>query len=359
MNLQDVARQRLANQQVGRSQLSSPKDLLGWMGALQAQDYEMAKWALAIRLPGCTLKEIEVAIESGEIIRTHVLRPTWHFVAAENLRWMLKLTRPRIMAAVKSRHNYLGLTEKAIARSNSLIAEALSGGKQLIRKKLVEILEDAGFENSDNRASHLLLRAELDGVICSGASKGKDYTFALLDERVPEAPKLDKEEALAKLAGIYFRSHGPATLEDFAWWSGLTMTDARKVLDMIRDDFNSVGIDSQTYWFAETPPIRDISSVHLLPGYDEFIISYKERSAVIADEHHRKAISSNGIFWPAIVHNGQVIGIWKRTVRKETVVVETEYFRKPTKQIRSLVEEAAGRFGIFLGRECDLNHNLN
>lgn len=179
MKFDDIAKIRLINQHVGKTQFSSPATLVHHMGALQAQDYNMAKWAMGIRLPGSTLQTIEKAIADGEIIRTHLLRPTWHFIAAHDLRWMLELTAPRIKIAMRTRHKFLGLTEKAITRSNNIIAEALSGGKQLPRKKLVHELEQAGFKNTDNRASHLLLRAELDGVICSGATKGNQIYLRL------------------------------------------------------------------------------------------------------------------------------------------------------------------------------------
>lgn len=360
MDGNSISRHRIVNQQVQHSSFTTPQELLGWMGAMQAQDYRMVKWALGIRLPGATKAMIEKAIEDGEIIRTHLLRPTWHFVAADDLRWLLKLTAPRIKVAIRSRHKQLGITDEVISQSNAVIADALGSGDHLTRRALVDELEEAGFENKDNLASHLLLRAELDGIICSGASKGKNHTYALMEDRVPETETINKEEAQAKLARIYFRSHGPATLEDFTWWSGLTKTSARKGLEMVKEDFISEEFDAQTYWFAEDTPAAPLKkSAFLLPAYDEFLISYRNRSMVIPDDENRKrAISNNGIFRPVILVNGQIVGIWKRSVKKDQVIIETEFFETPSDDTTTMVEEAAGAFTRFLGRELQITHGL-
>lgn len=231
MTYSDIAIARFVNQYLSKkAPATTPKELLGRMGPMQAQDYQMAKWAIGIRLPGSTKETIEKAIRNGEIIRTHLLRPTWHFVAADDLRWMLDLTSPRIKVTMRSRHKSLGLTDEIIAKSNRVIEKALTENP-LTRNELVAELEASGFENKDNLASHLLLCAELEGIICSGPSKDDAYTYALLEERVPKSKSLSREEALYNLACIYFRSHGPATLEDFCWWSGLTKTGAREALE--------------------------------------------------------------------------------------------------------------------------------
>lgn len=352
MKFSDIAHLRLINQQVSVSNCKTPKELVQWMGALQAQDYNMVKWAMGVRLPGSTRKDIEEAIERGDIIRTHLLRPTWHFVAAEDLRWILELTAPRIRTALRTRHKFLGLTDKLVSKSNAVIVKALAESGPLPRTKLVQHLEDAGFENKDNLASHLLICAEMDGTICSGPTMGTDYTYALLDERVPETDTSDREEALAKLARTYFNSHGPATLEDFTWWSGLTITGVRAALEMVKPDLQSAEIDSQTWWFSNTePPSEAADLILLLPAYDEYIISYKSRDVVIPDKDHSKAFSNNGIFRPVIVVNGQAVGIWKRSVKEDTVIVEIDFFRKPTGKIKEEVEEAAGRYADFLGKK--------
>jgi len=328
------------------------------MGAMQAQDYNMVKWALGIRLPGSRLGTIEDAIEDGSIIRTHLLRPTWHFVAAEDLRWMLELTTPHIKSAMRSRLKQLGLSKSVLTKSKRVIERALSDGKQITRKQLVADLENAGFENTDNRASHLLINAELDGLICSGATQGNQYTYVLLEERIPTlGKKLNRDEALRALAHRYFTSHGPASLKDFAWWSGLPVADARSALDKIKADFRSVKFKSVLYWFGDSEnfQITNAGSVHLLPAYDEYLISYKTRSVSMAENAEEKAISNNGLFRPVVVVDGQVAGTWKRSKQHSKVNIEVQFFTKPNKTVAKQTEQAAHRYADFLGKELEIS----
>lgn len=361
MNSTILAYSRLINQQIAESRFSIPQELVSWMGALQAQNYNMVKWAIGVRLPGLTKKTVEAAIADGDIIRTHLLRPTWHFVAADDIRWMLRLTAPQIKKSMRSRHKQLGISNEIITRSRKIIEQALSGGKHLTRKKLVGMLERGGIDMGDNRASHLLLLAELDEVICCGPTKGKNYTYRLMDERIPESPNLKREEALAKLGQIYFRSHGPATLEDFSWWSGLTITDARKTVNLLGDTLNVEEIDSKTYYRSSGNTLSSESneSTWLLPAYDEFIIGYKDRDAVIAYKDQSKAISNNGIFRPIIVVDGQVTGIWKRISNKDKVMVETQFFEEPSLEVKERVECAAKDYSNFLEKEPVIEHMVH
>ena len=233
MKLADIAKIRLINQQIAGTKFKSIKDMVGWMGAMQAQDYAMAKWAVGVRLPNLTDQAVENAINNGEIIRTHLLRPTWHLVSADDIYWALELTAPRIMDSLKSRHTELGLSETILTKSNTIMEKALMGGKHLTREELMDELEKAKIPTDDNRLSHLLLWAELNGIVCSGAIKGGKQTHALLEERVSKTKSMTKEEALANLAKKYFTSHGPAALQDFAWWSGLSVGDAKSALEMV------------------------------------------------------------------------------------------------------------------------------
>lgn len=361
MNASTLVALRMVNHQLQSPSFGTAEDLTSWMGALQAQDYRMVKWAMGVRLPGATQTTIEEAIEDGRIIRTHLLRPTWHFVAARDLRWLLKLTAPRVKMAIRSRHKQLGITDEVVSQSNAVIADALGSGGPLIRTALVEALEKAGFENKDNMASHLLLRAELEGVICSGPSRGNQHTYTLLDARVPEMDTPDKEDARARLARIYFSSHGPATLEDFTWWSGLTKTSARKGLEAIGDDFISEEINGHPYWMSgalASADAKPAGNAYLLPAYDEFLISYRNRSRLIPDEENQqKAISNNGIFRPVIVVGGKVVGIWKRSIQKGRVLIEAEFFDRPADGTREKVEAAGQAYGQFLDKECEVRHN--
>ncbi|GAA4314161.1 winged helix DNA-binding domain-containing protein [Compostibacter hankyongensis] len=329
MNTRDIARMRLYSQQIAETNDKRVMETVYRMGAMQAQDYAMAKWAIGLRLPGATDRTVEEAIAGGTIIRTHVLRPTWHFVAAEDIRWMLALTAPRLKASLAGRHRRLELSPTVIRKSHRILEKALSEGEHLTREALLSRLEKAKIATTDVRGSHLLLSAELEGILCSGATKDKKITYALLAERVPETRALDRDEALAMLAERYFSSHGPATVADFSWWSGLSGTEARKGLDFVQHSFLSEKVGDDTYWFPPevvAPAKKAKPSVYLLPAFDEYIIGYKDRKAVLPSGHQRRAISNNGIFWPVVVVNGQVTGIWKRTLKKNGVDILPEFF---------------------------------
>ncbi len=360
MTLTDISDNRLIAQQVTATKFRTVKDIVGWMGAMQAQDYAMAKWAIGVRLPNSTDKAIETAIDKSEIIRTHLLRPTWHLVAAEDIYWLLELTAPRIKTLIKSRHKDLELSESLLNKSNTLIREALLGGNHLTRQEIAFKFQKANIATGNNRLYHIMLCAELEGIVCSGATKGKKQTYALLNERVSKPKSLSREDALEKIVRKYFSSHGPATLQDFAWWSGLSMSDARNAVEMVKSDFVSEKIGLETYWFPNSfSNLRDDNnSAYLLPAYDEFIISYKDRSASLPMGNLKKAVSSNGIFKPVIVINGQVAGLWKRIIKNDKVIVETDFFKQPTKSIKSLIEKEALEFGKFLGKKAELKHNI-
>jgi DNA glycosylase AlkZ-like len=359
MNLKDIARARLINQQMAGTKFKTGKEIVGWMCGMQAQDYNMAKWAVGIRLPGSTEKMIDEAVSSGEIIRTHILRPTWHFVLPEDINWMIGLAAPRFKSSFKSRWKAMGLAESIFKKSNSIIEKALANGKHLTREELVSRLEKAKISTRDQRIVHLLFRAELDGLVCSGSVKDKKQTYALLRERVPKSKIVHREEALANLAGRYFSSHGPATLQDFVWWSGLQVKDSRQALEMIKSKFISEKIGAQTYWFANSFSLSKTNkkSVYLLPAYDEFIISYKERSAAIPIENQKKAISNNGIFRPTILINGQVAGIWRQTIKKEKVIIETQSFHSPDEATKRSVKLAAAKYGDFLNKDIKIKYS--
>jgi hypothetical protein len=356
MNLSDLAKIRLISQQIDGSKLSSPKNALDWMGAIQAQDYEMAKWAIGIRLPGANDKGICAAIDKGEILRTHLLRPTWHFVTKDNIYWILELSAQQIKVSFKSRHIQLGLTNTILRKSNLVLEKALKGGNHLTREELIAELGKAKIPTNDNRASHIFVWAELDGLICSGATKNGKQTYAILEERVPERKPFNREAAMATLAQKYFLSRCPATLQDFVWWSGLTVSAARSALEMTAPNFIPEKINSQTYWFTPSFSFSKTmdKELFLLPAFDEFIISYKDRSATLALENHKKAVSDNGIFRPVIVENGQIIGIWKRTIVKNIVVLQVEFFEPQNKTMSSYVKEAAIQYGHYLDKQIEL-----
>jgi hypothetical protein len=353
MNPNDIALLRLLNQQIATPVFKTVNEVVSWLGAVQAQDYNMSEWAVGVRLPGSTADTIKSAINSGEIIRTHVLRPTWHLVSSADIYWMLELSAPQIKSLSRSRDKELGLTETAFGRSNSVIEKALSNGIHLTREEMVKVLAAAGFKNDNNRVSHLLMRAEIDGIIASGSIINGKQTYALLADRVSKTNTMNRDEAVVKLARRYFTSHGPATLYDFIWWSGLPVKDCRKAIEAVKLSFDSAKIGDETYFFTSnvTVPKFEKNHIVLLPAFDEFIISYKNRTASLPFENHIKAVLINGIFRPVIVHNGKVIGIWKRILKNDNVFPEIEYFGSPDKTTKKQVNKSFEHYAQFLEKK--------
>ncbi len=353
MNTNDIANLRLISQKIIPKALgtnfNSAKQIVGWMGAMQAQDFNMAKWAIGLRLNKATEENVLAAINSGEIIRTHVLRPTWHFVSAEDIYWMLDLSAPRIKSSMKGRNKQLELTDKIFKKCFIIMEKMLRDGNHLTRKELVNELNEAKIATDNYRSSHILFTAEMEGIICSGKMDANQTTYALLNERIQKPRSLQKEEALGKLAKKYFESHCPATLQDFIWWSGLSVTDSKQALEMIKNDFIAEKINSEEYWFPHCFPIpkQFKESVFLLPAFDEFLISYKDRTAAIIKENHGKAFSSNGIFRPTIIVNGQVKGLWKREIKNNILIIETHFFNNKNKMSKNGLKKTANRMGCF------------
>jgi hypothetical protein len=358
MTLEEISKYRLINQQIEKPEFETAKEMVAWMGAMQAQDFPMSKWAIGIRILNSTEKLIETAYNNGEIIRTHLMRPTWHFVSPDDIYWMLDLTAPKIKSSMKSRNNQLELTKEVFKKSNQLIEIALQKNKYLNREELSSEFEKANIKTDNNRLSHLLMEAELDQIICSGPIINNKLTYSLLQERVPTKKTLTKDESLAELAKRYFTSHGPATLKDFVWWSGLSVNEARKGNESLQSNFLSETIDSEKYWFTNSFPEADNNffSVHLLPAFDEYLISYRNRSASIEQIHNINAIFNNGIFRPIVVINGKVAGIWKRNIKKDRLLLEIESFIRFNKSIKVEIEKAAQILKNFLEKEIEISY---
>src|SRR6266702_1097930 len=356
----NIAHQRLHNQFITQQTFEKAGDVVEWLGAVQAQDYAAAKWALGLRMQNSTDDMIEQAFTDGTILRTHVMRPTWHFVLPVDIRWMLALTAPRVKAAIAYYDRTLGLDDTVFTQSNAVLAKALQGGKQLTRAELVSVLQQAGIATDHLQLiGHIIMRAELDGIICSGARRGKQFTYALLDDRAPQARTLDRDEALYELAGRYFTSHGPATLQDFVWWSGLTVADARTGLEMVTSQLMYEVIDGQTYWFtSSTLPANDLSqTVYLLPNYDEYIVGYTDRSAIF-DASHAQHLDARGnvLFQHTIVLNGLVVGTWKRILKKDEVMLTPSLFTPLTKDETHALAASAERYGEFLNMPVNVTY---
>lgn len=355
MTASTISYQRLSNQQVHGTGFNTVQQLVHWMGAMQAQDYTMAKYAIGVRLKNSTHQTIEDAINNSEIIRTHVLRPTWHFVAAEDIQWMLELTAKNLNRALSSNNKRLELDEKTFKKCNTIIEKLLRDGKHLTRKEIMTALGKKGIKTDDLRAGHIMFRAETDLVVCNGMKREKQFTYALFDERVPSSKRLSEEEALAQLAQRYFFSHGPATLQDFTWWSGLSVTDAKTGLESIKSKLISEKYKNNVYWFSESTSQKTKSSeIIFLPSFDEFLISYKSREISLDLLHAPHAFTNNGIFNPLIVHNAKVIGIWKPQYKKE-ILVKQHFFNTPTGKQKQLCTKAANEFGKFFQKEVKLS----
>lgn len=348
-----IAHLRLQNQQIAQSKFNTPQEVVAWHGAKQAQEYTHAKWAIGLRLPDATDQTIEAAIHAGTILRTHILRPTWHFVSSADIRWMMRLSAPQIANLGAAMEREMGLDATTFRRTNDIIAKTLEGGRQLTRKELAEAIEQAGIPANSSRMVFIMFHAEMELLVCNGSRRGKEQTYALLDERVPPSPEWSREESLAELARRYFTSHAPATLQDFTWWSGLRAGDARAALEMIKSGLVSMPLGELTYWMPKDLdiPNKFDPSVHLLPAFDEFMVSYKERGASLDPSKTALAITGNGIFKPIVVVNGRVAGIWSRTEKKTSVVIESQLFTELKPRENEGIARSAARFGKFLGKE--------
>ena len=349
-DLFDVAWQRLDNQFLLTRPFASAPKVVQTLGAVQAQDYVGAKWALALRMKKPSDAAIEGAMTRGEIIRTHVLRPTWHFVMPGDLRWMLALTGPRISLRMKTYNTTMGLDAATFARSNDLMARALEGGKQLTRQELAAAMRAKGVKiASVQHLAHLMMQAELDGVVCSGGLRGKQFTYALIDERVPATKPIDRDDALERLARLYFASRSPATLQDFSWWSGLTAADAKRGADMLK--LKSLEVDGRTYLTSgRRTAARRTPVAHLLPNYDEYFIGHKDRGAIGQRlERAGTRWPEGSVFWNVVAVDGQLVGGWKRVVTGKRVAIDVRLLVRPKPNERKAIADAADSYARFLG----------
>jgi hypothetical protein len=351
-----IADQRLANQQLLKPSLERASEVVSLLGAVQAQDYGAAKWGLAQRTRGARDPDVEKEIAAGTIVRTHILRPTWHFVAAADIGWMLALSAPRVHVANGYWYRWLEVDDAVARRSRTALTKALRDGKQLTRAELGQALTRAKIQlTSPQRLACIVMRAELDGLICSGARRGKQFTYALFDERVPRGKTLDRDEALCELATRYFSTRGPATADDFSWWSGLTKADSKRAAEAAAPELEHKAIDGRSYWFPTPTRLakRRTPIAHLLPNYDEYFIGFKDRSAFAARlreagiEPRTDALSGH-----ILTINGQIVGGWGRTLRGKGAVLSLKLLQSLTALENRAVEKAATSFGEFLGIEA-------
>ena len=325
--------------------------------AMQSQDYGGAKWAVGQRLAAATDASVDAAFQRGDILRTHVLRPTWHFVTPADIRWLLALTAPRIKASSAPYFRKHGLDAAALRRSRRVLEKQLAG-RQLTREELALPLAEAGLPTQGEALSYQMIAAELDGVICSGARRGKQHTYALLEERVAKTTTRSRDEALAELALRYLQGHGPALVQDLAWWSGLTVADAKRAIAACDGSLHSAEVADKTYWFAELSRAAPLESplVHLLPNYDEQLIAYRFRGNAADAAVAGRVGPGDGVFDGHFVAiDGLLVGSWRRELGKTHVSVQATLLRKLSRIERRELARAAQRYADFVQLKLELS----
>ncbi|MBA2375588.1 MAG: winged helix DNA-binding domain-containing protein [Rubrobacter sp.] len=349
----NIVRRRLENQLLAHPGAMRPDEIVRWFGAVQAQDLLPSLWALGVRIPGSTETEMERAVDEGKILRTWPMRGTIHYVPAEDARWMLGLMTPRIIARSASRYRELDLDESAFDHARSEIYAVLEGGGAMPRPELMSHLESRRVSTKGQRGYHILCHLAQEGFLCFGPREGKQPTIVLLDEWAPEQRSLDRGEALAEIAGRYFRSHGPATLHDFAWWTGLTVADCRVAMDSISSMLEKWEEADRTLWFApaDDPPQITPSGAMLLPFVDEYMVGYTDRRDFLKPEYSERTF--NGLM-ATVFSDGEIVGMWKRKLSARRAVVSLDLFRKLDPDERSSLDNVLRRYGDFLGLEAEL-----
>lgn len=345
----DIVRHRLVNQCLTESPHRTAAEVVGWLGAVQAQEYAQARWAIGLRAPHLTDVAVEAAFDAGLILRTHVLRPTWHFVTPADLRWLLALTGSRVQAGNALMYRRLELDASTLARAQAALTVALAG-QHLTRAEIRIALAQVGIEATGQRLAYLLMHAELEALICSGPRRGKQFTYALLDERAPAVPSLTREEALAALTRRYFASRAPATVADFTWWSGLTVKDVRVGLELVGNAFERAAIDGQEYVVPATlPAAAPPPTTFLMPDYDEYGISYRARGALFTPALV-VGISplKNGTMPHILVLDGVVGGTWQRPPTPKAKVA-VRLFAPPDATQQRALEQAVAHYHRFVG----------
>jgi hypothetical protein len=347
---QEVPYRRLQSLQLIDSAFSDVGKLITWMGAVQAQDYTSSKWALGVRLPGFTDIDIEDAIAAKQIVRTWPMRGTLHFVPARDAKWMLQLMASKTVQSTKTRRANLNLTDEELQKARLIIQNALSGGRTMERTALLQAIEDGGVSVASQRGYHILAHHAWQGLICLGPMQGKKPTFVLLDEWIPNSVELSRDEALTEMAVRYAQSHGPITVHDLSRWIGLSMKDARFGLQNAGARLATTEIAGAAHWMQPHAPAlpKTARDTLLLPAFDEFVIGYKDRTAVLHGDHENKVVpGGNGMFLPLVVADGQVIGVWKRTIAK-TIAVQVMLFASPTATQKDAITVAAQQFAQFV-----------
>jgi hypothetical protein len=350
MNSAEIIRLRLQLHGLSVPGALTPTEVVRRQGAMQSQEFGPAKWSIGQRVAGATEPAISRAFDAGEILRTHVLRPTWHFVVPADIRWLLELTGPRVHQKNATYYRREGVDDTVLAMAHAVIARALEGGRHRNRTDLADHLKCAGIEATNLGLGQIIMHAELVGLICSGPVRGKQQTYALLSERAPQATSLPRDEALAELVRRYFTSHGPATINDFTHWSSLTVADAKRGIDLLGGELRGATVDGRTYCFGELPAevvVDPSPTAHLLQAYDEYTNGYGESRDLFNPYVDRIAERIGAIHM--VVIDGKIAGAWKRTIRTREIQIEIRPFHDLAAAERDAVQRAAEAHGRFVG----------
>ena len=353
----DISRLRLDAQRIAGRAASTPEGLVTHLGAMQAQDYAGALWSIGLRVPGATRADVERAVVDRAIVRTWPMRGTLHFVPAVDARWMLELLAPRIMRGAAGRHRQMELDDAAFRRTRAILGRAMQDEPMLTRAAIYEALELGGVPTTGQRGIHILRHLSMERMLCLGPHAGKQPTFVLFDAWIGDSRRLDRDDALRTLAERYFVSHGPATLRDFVWWTGLTVAEAKVALHLARPALERVATDDDELWMSREPAAADEpdAPAHLLPGFDELLLGYKDRSASLAPRNAGLVVpGGNGVFRSTLVLNGRVCGTWTRSARGAAVALELSPFGRLTAAERRAFTAPAERYARFLGEEVTL-----
>lgn len=354
MDAAEVARRRLTAQGLEPSSARCAEAVIEHLTASQAQDLLPGRWSLAQRCSDVPPDAaVATALDEGRLLRTHVLRPTWHIVSPGALPWLLVATAPRVHRANASIYRQVGVDEELMRAARRVLETRLTRG-HATRTQLAAALADGGIHAEGVRLAHVLMYAELEGWICSGRNRGAQQTYALLGERVPDVRPVDREEALVRLASAYFSSRGPAVLKDFATWASLPLTEARRAVSQLDDQLEVTVVDGLTFLVAPDagpPPAKPGPSLHLVQAYDEIVSSYPDSRDVIAGTR----VLERTAYTHAVLLDGRLLGRWRylRDPGGWPAVVETRLLRELTGEERALMDAEVGRFAAFAGRDVD------
>lgn len=351
----EIVRLRLLNQQLSLSSFQTPAEIVSWLGALQAQDFMGGKWAIGMRLPKCSEDDIHTAIKTKKIIRSWPMRGTLHFVSPSDIRWMLRLLAVRMIPRMAPRLKQLELDDQTLSKGSKLLVSMLQGGKSKTRDEIYSVFESQGIHCANQRGLHIIGKAAHDGLVCFGTPIGKQQTFVLLDEWLPKTQEYSREESLGMIASKYFSSHGPATLSDFVWWTGLTVSDARKAVELAKSSLSETRIERVSYWLGRNAPPTSRSSerVMLLPPFDEYLVGYKDRRFALESSHDAKSLSAiQYLLSPTACIDGRVVGLWRREMKTETVVIAVTPFRSLTHSEKQSLRDEAARYATFFEKKA-------